>query len=227
MSVYLSKEGCRLVPLFVFIFIFVPSLLKAENKLFVVPSMLSVVVSFESDKLINRELLENIPYIGNFSDLGKGESAGLILFSHLLVNLLHKRAIDFEKQAILALTLAGVTSIMLKYIFHRTRPNTGKNVFLGPDFSTENLSFPSGHTQIAFTLAGVMTEKYGKPAFFYTLSCLVGAARIKKGMHYFSDVVMGAITGYFISKLSLNKKPVPQIYIYTSKKDVRFLYLIK
>ena len=76
-------------------------------------------------------------------------------------------------------------------------------------------------------MAGALSERYKNPIFFYTLASLVGASRIARNMHYLSDVVMGAYTGYMISKISFGKMPLPGIYMYSKdlKKDIKLIYI--
>ncbi len=219
------KKGHLWVPFFI-LFSSV-SVLRAEYTNCVVPPALSVLSSFKGDEIITEDLFRNTPFIKSFSKIGKGETAVLLLFSHTLMTVLMKKKLNFEKKAFLTFMLTGFTALTMKHLFHRTRPNTGKNVFYGPGFSWKNLSLPSGHTQLAFAMAGLMSERYGYSGIFYTLAGFVGVARIAKGMHYFSDVVLGGFTGYFLSKLVLRKKPCPKIYIYSLTKEIRILYLLR
>ena len=92
---------------------------------------------------------------------------------------------------------ASVVSTILKNSVKRTRP------FINyPDIekvtSGGSYSFPSGHTSDAFSLATSVTLAYPKwyvivPAFAWAGA--VGYSRMDLGVHYPSDVLMGAITG--------------------------------
>ncbi len=61
-----------------------------------------------------------------------------------------------------------------------------------------NSSFPSGHTSRAFFLAPFLSREYGVRLLWYTLAILVAFSRIYLGVHYFTDIVFGAITGTFV-----------------------------
>lgn len=120
----------------------------------------------------------------------------LIVYS---IGMLHKNCSQKQKGLYVAETILGATilSAGLKYSFGRERP------FISyPDI--DNLmnptspSFPSGHTTKAFALATSISWAFPKwyvvfPAFAWAGA--VGYSRIHLGVHYPSDVLMGAIVG--------------------------------
>ena len=64
--------------------------------------------------------------------------------------------------------------------------------------SSKSLSFPSGHTSSAFTFAMAITMVLKKkgvaiPAFIFAF--LMGISRIYVGVHYPTDVIVGAVVG--------------------------------
>jgi len=67
-----------------------------------------------------------------------------------------------------------------------------------------NSSFPSGHTTVAFAAATVFAMEYKDkpliPIISYTAATLIGISRITENRHWFSDVVAGAVLGYFTGK---------------------------
>jgi membrane-associated phospholipid phosphatase len=77
----------------------------------------------------------------------------------------------------------------LKSAAHRTRPD-GSNT----------LSFPSGHTASAFSMASVFEAHYGPkvgiPA--YAAAAAIGFSRIESNKHHLSDVLAGATLGYLV-----------------------------
>lgn len=91
----------------------------------------------------------------------------------------------------------GVTHV-LKIGFDRPRPyETLANVHtpIGP---ADTRSFPSGHSSTAFATATMLALTYPKwyvivPA--YTWAGLAGYSRIAVGVHYPSDVIVGALVG--------------------------------
>lgn len=92
---------------------------------------------------------------------------------------------------------ASIITTILKHSIKRTRP-----FITYPDIekatSGGGYSFPSGHTSDAFSLATSVTLAYPKwyiivPAFAWASA--VGYSRMDLGVHYPSDVLMGAVTG--------------------------------
>jgi len=99
---------------------------------------------------------------------------------------------------------AGIYTGILKFSFGRARPDQDRKGFFGPGFKYD--SFPSGHTSAAFSLATVLGERYRKmKGFFYTVATLIGLSRVALRRHYPSDVLVGALIGYFAGKQILNE----------------------
>jgi len=94
---------------------------------------------------------------------------------------------DFAQAAIVTEAYTG----LLKYTVRRDRPD-----------ESDNLSFPSGHTSIAFTLAAVADRHYGwkvgVPA--YVLASGIGLSRIESNRHNLSDVLAGATLGIIVGR---------------------------
>jgi membrane-associated phospholipid phosphatase len=90
-----------------------------------------------------------------------------------------------------AMIVNGAYTSILKYSVQRTRPD-----------ASNNLSFPSGHTSTAFSLAAVADHHYGwkigVPA--YVLASGIGLSRIEKDKHYLSDVLAGATIGIIVGR---------------------------
>jgi membrane-associated phospholipid phosphatase len=111
--------------------------------------------------------------------------------------------------AVESFAISGAMTTGLKMIAERHRPNTGDSptTWDGPSFSLKNVSFSSGHTASAFSIATVFADQYKDNAFIppiaYGLATLTGLSRIYSNEHWSSDVFFGAALGYFVSKAVL------------------------
>lgn len=99
---------------------------------------------------------------------------------------------------------AGAAQVA-KFVFHRHRPWQSPGdamVFGGPGFSSDYVSFPSGHTTSAFAVAAVWARVYSNKPWVgmaaFSLASLVGVSRMHDQEHWLSDVVAGAAVGYWI-----------------------------
>ncbi len=97
-----------------------------------------------------------------------------------------------------ALFTAGVITYTLKYSVNRPRPFISYPQYFIKKSDGGSPSFPSGHTSAAFSVATAISLEYKKwyivvPAF--TWATTVAYSRMHLGVHYPSDVIIGAIIG--------------------------------
>jgi len=96
----------------------------------------------------------------------------------------------------------AVVVLIIKFTVRRKRPDgEWGNIYR----ITDPHSFPSGHAARAAMLA-VMAIGLGPPWFGFTLflwAPLVILARVAMGLHYLSDVLIGALLGIFIGLIML------------------------
>lgn len=103
-----------------------------------------------------------------------------------------------DRSALLGLSAAymGLSTLSIKHFTHRLRPN-----------KSDNLSFPSGHTALAFMGAEFLAQEYStkSPVYTvigYTFAVTTGVFRMYNRDHWFSDVVAGAGFGILSTKLA-------------------------
>jgi membrane-associated phospholipid phosphatase len=113
-------------------------------------------------------------------------SAGVLIGSALVVvPVVHDDWPGF-RQAGLSIGVAGGLAVLGKAVVHEERPD-----------NSDNKSFPSGHTALAFASATTMYRRYGweyaVPA--YALATLTGVARVAAEKHHWWDAVAGAAIG--------------------------------
>lgn len=120
---------------------------------------------------------------------------GVVLCGGLFILSREKGVMTF-----LGLILSATVTHSLKLIFSVPRPAVDRLV------EVSTYSFPSGHTTVAFSLAVLLSDiNEGLRNYLFGVAVLVGFSRIYLGVHYFTDVVAGAVIGYIVSKIFLEK----------------------
>ncbi len=105
-------------------------------------------------------------------------------------------ATRFDIRGALALAVSHCIVQLIKKCVSRVRPYDQNEQIVLCGIPLRDYSFPSGHTNAAFTVATVLTMFL--PALFVvfcSLAALVGFSRIYLGFHYPTDVAIGAIIG--------------------------------
>lgn len=123
-----------------------------------------------------------------------------------------KQMLQNGAQLLLNIGATLVISQALKHSIQRTRPGDEYPELIYPDHpKSDNMSFPSGHTSMAFSTATTLALVYRKwyvvvPA--YAWAGCVGYSRMYLGQHYPSDVLGGMVVGVGSGYLShwLSKK---------------------
>jgi membrane-associated phospholipid phosphatase len=143
---------------------------------------------------------DNLAEIGTYYGDAKyaiGFSGGLYFAGALCKN--H----DLRETGILifeSLGFAGLSTAVLKTVVGRSRPylNEGSTRFKGFQLNNDHLSFPSGHSTVAFAISSVLAQRVGNVGAsigFYSLAVVTAASRIYNDEHWVSDTVLGAILG--------------------------------
>ncbi len=111
---------------------------------------------------------------------------------------------------LLAALLTGATVHVLKELLQVPRPPAvlppGGFHLTGPELRA--LAFPSGHTAAAFAVAGVLVlgrawRAWWATALALALAAGVGLSRVAVGVHWPSDVLVGAALGWWCAGAAL------------------------
>ncbi len=105
----------------------------------------------------------------------------------------------------LGLLLAAGLTYIIKIIVARPRPEAIGIVALVT--SATVYSFPSGHSSTSFAALPVLDKAYPKfKTFWFIFVALVALSRLYLGMHYLSDIIVGATLGYLVTEHMLKLK---------------------
>jgi membrane-associated phospholipid phosphatase len=129
----------------------------------------------------------------------------------------NEKAFEVGKIGLESFLLTGVTVQLFKNLCGRERPSaaTRNGGFWHGPFSyirepkggkgiSSFDSFPSGHTTTVFAAATTISDFYTEPWVSYTcysLATVVAVSRVTESTHWLSDCFVGAIFGYYGTKL--------------------------
>ncbi|GAB4537091.1 MAG: phosphatase PAP2 family protein [Thermodesulfovibrionia bacterium] len=131
-----------------------------------------------------------------------------------------KRAFLVMLLCVFAVTIGDISANILKHIIARPRPcHTLKDIRLlvgcGGSFS-----MPSNHTVNAFTLASTFSHFFKKTAIpMFTVAMLIAFSRIYVGVHYPSDVLIGALWGGMVAGLTILLYITLKPFLYRGTED--------
>jgi membrane-associated phospholipid phosphatase len=128
---------------------------------------------------------------------------------------------DFQHQTINIIMANAITTGIvypLKHTFKVERPD-----------KSNNFSYPSGHTAIAFTNAALLYYEYKDSNLWYASSGFLfatatGMLRITNNKHYVSDVLTGAGIGMASGILVSYWRPLESMHFGKKKKTTAFIY---
>jgi membrane-associated phospholipid phosphatase len=116
-------------------------------------------------------------------------------------------------RAVEAFLFAGAAAVGGKVLTGRARPveGLGPHDWSGPRTGPDSrLSFPSGHSTVAFAVASVLARSYpGRvvPTAAYGAATLTAFARVEGDHHWTSDVWAGAAVGLWIGHTLMGLHP--------------------
>jgi membrane-associated phospholipid phosphatase len=103
--------------------------------------------------------------------------------------------VDRSVVYLVSLTLAGLGNSFIKSVTKVTRPD-----------GSDDRSFPSTHTTLAFVSATFLHEEYKHKSFWYSIAgysvaTVTGILRMMNNEHWMSDVLVGAGLGILTTKI--------------------------
>ena len=136
-----------------------------------------------------------------------GDYIGMIIATIIILIFNHKHNQKRNVSLILLLILSVLYVSIAKNIFQRPRPEILQLITIG------GYSFPSGHSTFSMAIYGYLIYLVNKEMthnikhiFIFLLTLLIiciGLSRIYLGVHYFSDVFAGFISGLIILNIIL------------------------
>lgn len=155
-------------------------------------------------------LLDGIAAFGNMF----GETTALVptVLGSFAVGLVfdNDQAKDVAVASLSSVILGQLVVEVMKSATHRQRPANSDSpyVFDGPDWTSGNTSFPSGHSAAAWSIATVFAEEFKdqykwSPYVAYGIAAMTSYARMNYNRHWASDVVLGALVGHYSAKFAI------------------------
>ncbi len=131
----------------------------------------------------------------------------LVLFILTSLFLFHERKRKWILPLWACAALSVVMTYMIKVFIVRPRPYQAGVVsvleiavaMLGNSVNTWNFSFPSFQAVLAFSALPILDKEFKKIKYaWFAIAVLICFSRVYFGVHYASDVILGAVLGYFI-----------------------------
>lgn len=111
----------------------------------------------------------------------------------------------FSRKTCTSLLVAGAFTTLIKSIVGRSRPftNQGSQSFTPFTMNDAGLSYPSGHTTVAFVMSASLSryiDRWWADVILYGLASGTAYARMHNDRHWLSDTILGGAIGYFATQ---------------------------
>ncbi|RTZ15920.1 phosphatase PAP2 family protein [Vibrio aquaticus] len=94
---------------------------------------------------------------------------------------------------------------VIKNTFKRRRPHDCSELVTSFITPSDRYSLPSGHTAAAFLMATLVNTWYMEVGeFAYVWAILIASSRIFLGVHFLTDVILGALLGFGCANLAIS-----------------------
>lgn len=180
---------------------------KIREIFMLVTAIIILLISYNFDEPVSLLFKEGeIPFLDVF--LSIITNFGIVVLVVLLIPsiILYKKNRKHAYLLWLAFIISFILAFIIKLIVLRQRPT---EAFTYPFTNIISYSFPSMHAMAVFSLLPLLIKYLPKQKHFWAaFAFLVSFSRVYFGLHFLSDVVFGALFGYFIGicLLELNEK---------------------
>lgn len=139
-----------------------------------------------------------------------GSHFAVILF--ILLSLIFTRKRKVLRSLLFLYAIQSAIVYGLKFLIQRQRPlfflEMASKLSKGPGEILDP-SFPSAHAAFSFMMATLLAQWFPRYRFiFFIVGGFIGWTRIYLGLHYPTDVVVGALVGYGITILYVQYFPI-------------------
>ncbi len=123
-----------------------------------------------------------------------------------ILNLTQKILNPNRKRSVIRLAiLIGIESVIvnqgIKRLFRRSRPEIGSSSHPHKLRQPATSSFPSGHASSAVLAASLLSENSSVGPLYKAVAAIVATSRLHVRAHHASDVIAGALVGWFFARL--------------------------
>jgi membrane-associated phospholipid phosphatase len=154
------------------------------------------------------------PVSRGFSEAGAAYGAGGIAAGIYVVGKLTHRARLTETGLLAgeAYLDSGIVIGVVKLVSQRPRPNLDSG---NGHFFSGGMSFPSGHSSSAWSVATVIAYEYRKRRIIqigaYAAAAAVALARYSGRYHFMSEILMGSAVGFYTGRFVYRTRHVPSV----------------
>lgn len=176
---------------------------KVNDTVILIIGILLFLLSYKLDAQINL-FFKNVKFAIFDVFLSSITNFGIVVIVILVIPsiILYRKNRKLVYLLLLTFVVSVVLAFIIKLIILRQRPT---ETFTYPFLNIINYSFPSMHSMVVFSLLPALSKYLPKQkSFWIGFAFLVAFSRIYFGFHFLSDVVFGALFGYFIGNFLLD-----------------------